>query len=152
MMQHYLWTLYCMNDFILPSVVTTITIIILVVVNKYTLCGFSDHISDATSANSKDKDSYATDNHENIISDKNELPTTTIGLRNQALFNNAVFFNKSQISTSGPIIQNQLPPGCKLVKNPGKALAQMVRFKLRFHRKVKRFRERHQLTEQSPTQ
>lgn len=136
-----------MNDFILPSVVTAITIIILVVVNKYKLCGISDHISDATSVN---KDSYATDNQENIKSDKNELPTTTIGPRNQALFNNNVTFNKSQISTGGLIIQNQLPPGCKLVKNPGKALAQMVRFKLRFHRKVKRFRERYQLKEEFP--
>lgn len=34
----------------------------------------------------------------------------------------------------------------KLVRDPGKALAQMVRFKLRFHRKVKRFRERKETT------
>jgi len=143
-MQQYLWILYWLNNFILPTVVTAITIIILVVVNKYKLSGFSDLISDATSNNNKDN--YATDNHENIISDKIELPTATSSLINKALFNNTL--NKCQVSPGGSIIQNQLPPGCKLVKNPRKALAQMVRFKLRFHRKVKRFRERQQYQQQ----
>ncbi len=41
------------------------------------------------------------------------------------------------------------PPELKIVTDPGKALAQMVKFKLRFHRKVKRFRERKEMENNS---
>lgn len=40
-------------------------------------------------------------------------------------------------------------PELKIVTDPGKALAQMVKFKLRFHRKVKRFRERKEMENNS---
>ncbi len=49
------------------------------------------------------------------------------------------------------IKSSRLPyqPELKIVTDPGKALAQMVKFKLRFHRKVKRFRERKEMENNS---
>ena len=54
--------------------------------------------------------------------------------------------NLLNVSTS-----SRLPyqPELKIVTDPGKALAQMVKFKLRFHRKVKRFRERKEMENNS---
>ncbi len=49
------------------------------------------------------------------------------------------------------IKKSRLPyqPELKIVTDPRKALAQMVKFKLRFHRKVKRFRERKEMENNS---
>jgi len=59
--------------------------------------------------------------------------------------------NKEDINKNPPSSQknciksSRLPYQLKIVTDPGKALAQMVKFKLRFHRKVKRFRERKEM-------
>lgn len=135
---------YWTNELILPAVVTAITIIIIIILNEYKLRGISDHISYTTTDN---KDSQTTHNHTNIISDKNELSPG--GDFNKPLVNNTSPIY--QISSGCLIAQNPLPPGCRLVKDPGKALAQMVRFKLRFHRKVVRFREKRQQPKACPT-
>ena len=54
--------------------------------------------------------------------------------------------NLLNVSTSSRLAYQ---PELKIVTDPGKALAQMVKFKLRFHRKVKRFRERKEMENNS---
>ena len=55
---------------------------------------------------------------------------------------------KNELPTNDQINKSQSEHEPKIVIDPGKALCQMVKFKVRFQRKVKRFRERKQMEKQ----